>query len=61
RQQALSRGGKLDEAKSGSGLGLSIVTELVELHGGELRLDDSPEGGLRAEVILPLAQLRSGG
>ncbi|WP_239985553.1 sensor histidine kinase [Marinobacter salexigens] len=60
RQQALSRGGKLDEARSGSGLGLSIVTDLVELHGGELRLDESPEGGLRVEVILPLAHLRSG-
>ncbi len=60
RQEALSRGGRLDETKPGSGLGLAIVTELAALHGGELRLDDSPEGGLRAEVVLPLTNRRSG-
>lgn len=60
RQQALSRGGRLDESRSGSGLGLAIVTELTLLHGGELRLDNSPEGGLRAEVVLPMTHLRSG-
>lgn len=57
RQQALSRGGRLDEAKSGSGLGLAIVTELTALHGGQLRLGDNPEGGLRVEVVLPLLHL----
>lgn len=59
RHEALSRGGRLDETQPGSGLGLAIVTELAALHGGELRLDDSPEGGLRAEVVLPLANRRS--
>ncbi|WP_417513092.1 sensor histidine kinase [Marinobacter sp.] len=60
RQQALSRGGRLDETKSGSGLGLAIVMELAALHGGELRLENSPEGGLQAEVVLPLTHLKSG-
>ncbi|WP_252737951.1 sensor histidine kinase [Marinobacter salexigens] len=60
RDQALSRGGRLDEARSGSGLGLSIVTELAVLHGGELRLGESTLGGLHAEVVLPLTHLRSG-
>ncbi|MFZ3034353.1 MAG: ATP-binding protein [Parvibaculum sp.] len=53
RKAALRRGGRLDETKPGSGLGLSIVTEIAELYGGELLLEDSPMGGLKAELILP--------
>ena len=39
----------------GSGLGLAIVRQVVTLHGGEVRLDDAPDGGLLVEVSLPLA------
>jgi len=53
RAAVLKRGGRLDETKPGSGLGLSIVTEIAELYGGELRLAASELGGLRAELILP--------
>ncbi|HEY4343453.1 MAG TPA: ATP-binding protein [Parvibaculum sp.] len=53
RKAALKRGGRLDETKPGSGLGLSIVTEISELYGGELKLSDSALGGLSAELILP--------
>ncbi len=42
----------------GAGLGLSIVQRIVELHGGEIRLDDSPLGGLAVEVWLPRAARR---
>jgi signal transduction histidine kinase len=38
---------------SGTGLGLAIVAQQVALHGGSLRLDDSPRGGLAVEVRLP--------
>src|ERR1019366_6614941 len=55
RQAALSRGKRLDETKPGSGLGLSIVADLASLHGGALTLEDSPNGGLRADLRLPLA------
>jgi len=55
RADALKRGGRLDETKPGSGLGLSIVTEIAELYGGELELADSSLGGLRANLYLPLA------
>jgi signal transduction histidine kinase len=53
RKAALKRGGRLDETKPGSGLGLSIVTEIAELYRGELKLVSSPLGGLKAELILP--------
>lgn len=47
------RGRRLDETKPGSGLGLSIVSELASLYGGSLRLDAAPLGGLRAVLRLP--------
>jgi len=53
RAQALSRGHRLDQSKPGSGLGLSIVSELVELYSGTLVLDRSPLGGLRVSITLP--------
>src|SRR5690606_11597566 len=53
RAAVLKRGTRLDESKPGSGLGLSIVTEIAELYGGELRLGTSKAGGLRAELLLP--------
>jgi signal transduction histidine kinase len=53
RSEATRRGQRLDESKPGSGLGLSIVTDLVGLYQGDLRLDGSPAGGLRAEIELP--------
>jgi signal transduction histidine kinase len=54
-EQATARGKRLDETKPGSGLGLSIVTDLVQLYQGTFRLDRSPMGGLRAVVELPAA------
>lgn len=53
REAATKRGRRLDETKPGSGLGLSIVTNLAADYGGSLRLGTSPEGGLRAEARLP--------
>jgi signal transduction histidine kinase len=53
RAEAMQRGLRLDESKPGSGLGLSIVTDLVGLYEGDFRLDRSPDGGLRAEIELP--------
>jgi signal transduction histidine kinase len=55
REAAGKRGQRLDETKPGSGLGLSIVTELATLYGGTLKLGEAPAGGLRAELMLPAA------
>ncbi len=59
RAQAMKRGQRLDENLPGSGLGLSIVADLAHLYGGGFRLESSEFGGLRAELLLPLASSSS--
>jgi signal transduction histidine kinase len=44
--EAIVRGGRLDEAGQGHGLGLSIAVDLVEASGGALALERSALGGL---------------
>ncbi|MER8570937.1 ATP-binding protein [Mesorhizobium sp. M1338] len=48
---------RLDEARnldaSGTGLGLSIARDIARSHGGDITLDDSPLGGLRAVIKVP--------
>ncbi|HEX2136971.1 MAG TPA: ATP-binding protein [Microvirga sp.] len=53
RAEMIKRGRRLDETKPGSGLGLSIVSDLAALYGGTLRLEAAPIGGLRAVLELP--------
>jgi len=53
RERVLGRGVRLDEQAPGTGFGLSIVSDLVKAYGGELALDVSPLGGLRASLTLP--------
>jgi signal transduction histidine kinase len=55
RAEALRRGGRLDESKPGSGLGLSIVTETAGMYGGNVELASAPLGGLRITLRLPAA------
>jgi two-component system osmolarity sensor histidine kinase EnvZ len=49
---------RLDDArnqdKGGSGLGLAIARDIARAHGGDIMLGDSPLGGLRATVRVPV-------
>ena len=38
---------------TGTGLGLAIARDIVRAHGGEILLEESPMGGLRARIRLP--------
>jgi two-component system osmolarity sensor histidine kinase EnvZ len=42
------------ESAGGTGLGLSIARDIVRAHGGDIVLEDSPLGGLRARIQLPV-------
>jgi signal transduction histidine kinase len=53
RQRIGKRGQRLDESKPGSGLGLSIVSDIATSYNGKLALDASPKGGLLARLELP--------
>ena len=41
------------DSKSSVGLGLSIASDTVKSHGGNIKLETSPTNGLRIKVILP--------
>jgi signal transduction histidine kinase len=49
------RGMRLDESKPGSGLGLSIVSDLATSYRGAMSLDESSLGGLKVRLDLPAA------
>ena len=41
-------------AVGGTGLGLTIARDIVRAHGGDIALENSPLGGLRARIRLPV-------
>jgi two-component system, OmpR family, osmolarity sensor histidine kinase EnvZ len=49
---------RLDDARNqdegGTGLGLAIARDIARSHGGDIALGDSPQGGLRATVRVPV-------
>ena len=46
--------GSRNRETGGVGLGLTIARDVVRGHGGDLALEESPGGGLRARIRLPL-------
>ena len=58
REEAFKPFTRLDEARnldhSGSGLGLAIAQDIAQAHGGDVVLEDSPIGGLRVVIRLPI-------
>jgi two-component system osmolarity sensor histidine kinase EnvZ len=57
REDAFRPFNRLDEARNqnakGVGLGLAIARDVARAHGGEVKLETSPLGGLRAVMRLP--------
>ena len=45
-----------DPSNPGSGIGLSLVDEIVRLHGGRLDIDSEPGVGTTVTVTLPAAE-----
>ncbi|MEJ0028289.1 MAG: ATP-binding protein [Rhizomicrobium sp.] len=58
REEAFRPFHRLDEGRNlqtgGSGLGLAIARDIARAHGGDIILDKSPMGGLRATIRLPV-------
>tara|TARA_B110000914_G_scaffold206699_1_gene202770 strand:- start:226 stop:822 length:597 start_codon:yes stop_codon:yes gene_type:complete len=42
------------DSKSSVGLGLSITSDIIKSHGGNILLEGSPQKGLRVKIFLPL-------
>jgi signal transduction histidine kinase len=53
RDVVFNIGERWDSQVAGSGLGLAIARDLAQLYGGDVVLDSSPLGGLRALLTLP--------
>ena len=54
REQFLARGVRGVSAAPGQGIGLAVVTDVVETLGGSVFLDDSALGGASVEVRIPV-------
>jgi len=44
-----------ERGTGGAGLVLAIVAEVVRVHEGEIEITDSPSGGARVQILLPLS------
>lgn len=53
RLAVLQRGVRADQQTPGSGLGLAIVDDLTHLYNGQITLAESPQQGLRVQLVLP--------
>lgn len=60
RARIFERGVRLDRDRTtpGTGLGLAIVRDVMDLHGGTVRIEDTPGGGTSIVLVFPV-DLRS--
>src|SRR5690554_5305446 len=54
KEQLGQRGLRLDEQTPGHGLGLAIVSDIVSRYNGQLSFLNSPQGGLKVVISLPI-------
>lgn len=52
--EPFSRGDRTRNTSGGSGLGLSISHKIIQMHGGELRLDGQRKGGFTKAFVISL-------
>ncbi len=56
KNKVFTRGFRVDEQTPGSGLGLNIVKDIIEIYKGEIWLEKSSSlGGLKVNIILPVS------
>ncbi|BED90566.1 two-component sensor histidine kinase [Pseudoalteromonas sp. MM1] len=46
--------GDAARGSEGSGLGLAIIKRIIDMHDGKVKLENRPEGGLSAQIYLPI-------
>ena len=51
--------GDAARGSEGSGLGLAIIKRIVDMHDGKVKLENRPEGGLSAQIYLPIKIVNS--
>jgi signal transduction histidine kinase len=61
RERIFDRFFRIDEARSrdagGAGLGLAIAKWAVDVHGGQITVDERPGGGSEFRIVLPLGRV----
>jgi signal transduction histidine kinase len=56
RERIFERGVRLDRDHdiAGTGIGLAIVRDVMDLHGGSVRVDEAPGGGASIALVFPV-------